>query len=62
MDNKEVIVNKAEIPSGIEQLVDRYRAIFHVPENINYYSEKDYVMAEKKFIKFALMEGKINIS
>jgi hypothetical protein len=54
-------MEKTEVPSGIEQLVDRYRAIFHVPENLKYYSKDDYLAAEKKFIKYALMEGKIKI-
>jgi hypothetical protein len=54
-------MDKPKVPSGIEQLVDKYRTIFHVPENLKYYSKDDFIIAEKKFIKYALMEGKIKI-
>ncbi len=44
---------------GIELLVKRCRAIFEIPENLNHYSEADYKIAEKKFLKYAILEGKV---
>jgi hypothetical protein len=44
---------------GIQLLVRKYRAMFEIPENLNHYSEKDYKMAEKKFLKYAMLEGKV---
>jgi hypothetical protein len=40
--------------SGIELLLQRFRKIFRVPENLNHYSKEDYEVAEKKFIKFSI--------
>jgi len=40
-------------------LLKKYQEIFRIPENLNHYSEEDYQIAEKKFIKFALFEGKV---
>jgi hypothetical protein len=40
---------------GINKLLRRYREIFRVPENLNHYSPEDYKLAEKKFLKQALM-------
>ena len=40
-------------------LLMKYQKTFRIPENLNFYSEKDYRIAEKKFIKFALHKGKI---
>jgi hypothetical protein len=37
-------------------LLKRYRKIFRIPENLNHYSKKDYEIAERKFIKYVLME------
>jgi hypothetical protein len=45
--------------AGIQMLLEKYRKLFRIPENLNYYSEKDFQVAEKKFLKFALL-GKIN--
>jgi hypothetical protein len=42
--------------SGIKLLLKRYRKIFRIPENLNHYSKKDYEIAERKFIKYVLME------
>lgn len=42
--------------SGIKQLLRKYRAIFQIPENINHYSDADYKLAERKFLKYALGE------
>ena len=47
--------------AGIQLLLKKYRNMFKIPENLNYYSQSDYKVAEKKFLKFVLMEGKIEI-
>jgi|WetSurMetagenome_2_1015567.scaffolds.fasta_scaffold09021_4 hypothetical protein len=39
---------------GIELLLQRFRKIFRVPENLNHYSKEDYLVAEKKFIKYSI--------
>ena len=39
---------------GLERLVERCRAEFRRPENIDHYSKKDYQAAEKKFVRFCL--------
>jgi len=44
---------------GIKRLLKKYRDLFRVPENLNYYSKADYKIAEKKFLKYALLEGKV---
>ena len=46
--------------AGIHLLLEKYKKIFRIPENLNYYSEKDYRAAEKKFIKYALREGEVD--
>ena len=44
---------------GIQLLLKKYKKIFRIPENLNHYSERDYRIAEKKFIKYALRAGKV---
>jgi len=44
--------------AGIDLLITRYKKMFRIPENLNHYSEDDFRLAEKKFLKYALMEGK----
>ena len=39
---------------GIKSLLEIYRALFRIPENLSHYSEKDYRTAERKFLKYAL--------
>ena len=39
---------------GLERLVEKCRAEFRRPENIDHYSKKDYRAAEKKFVRFCL--------
>ncbi len=51
--------NKFTKNAGLKMLLKKYQKIFRIPENLNFYSEKDYRIAEKKFIKFALLEGKV---
>ena len=45
--------------AGLKMLLKKYQKVFRIPENLNYYSEKDYRIAEKKFIKYALVKGKV---
>ena len=44
---------------GIKTLLEIYRTLFHIPENINHYSEKDYRAAERKFLKYALTKRRM---
>jgi len=44
---------------GVARILDEYKKVFRIPENLNFYSEKDYQRAERKFIKFALHDGRI---
>jgi hypothetical protein len=43
---------------GIKRLLKKYRDMFRIPENLNHYSETDYRIAEKKFLKYALSTGR----
>ena len=45
--------------TGIQLLLDKYKRKFRISENLKYYSKKDYPVAEKKFIKYALNRGKV---
>ncbi len=54
MMRKDLIKN-----AGIQLLLDKYRRKFRISENLKYYSKKDYPIAEKKFIKYALQKGKV---
>ena len=42
--------------AGIQLLLKKYRVIFRIPENLRYYSEADYKIAERKFLKYAFLE------
>lgn len=44
---------------GVLILVEHYRKIFRVPENLNYYSQEDLQRAERKFIRLALQRGNL---
>jgi len=37
--------------------VEKYRKEFRIAENMNHYSEENYKIAERKFLKFALGIG-----
>lgn len=52
---------KAQDKSGLRQLLERYRAIFRSEENRKYFGKKDYRKAERKFLKYALEQRKIEI-
>jgi hypothetical protein len=43
--------------TGIKLLVEKYRKKFRIAENINHYSEENYKIAERKFLKFVLGMG-----
>ena len=44
---------------GMELLIQRYRDKFEIDENINYYSFKDFLKAERKYLKY-MLEGSID--
>ncbi len=48
--------------TGKVKLLEQYRKAFHIPENINYYSEEDYKNAERRFIKYAMLKGDISFN
>ena len=43
--------------AGIQRIVNRYKALFRIPENLNFYAPEDLLTAERKFLKFAIMNG-----
>jgi hypothetical protein len=43
---------------GLNRLVQKFRSEFRRPENTNFYTEKDYKKAERKYIKLCL-KGKL---
>jgi len=40
--------------TGIELLIKQYKEIFRIPENLLHYTEADFRLAERKFLKWAL--------
>ena len=46
---------------GIKMMIKKYRKAFRVRENLDFYSEEDFIVAERKFLKYALMQGKSTI-
>jgi hypothetical protein len=44
---------------GLKLLVEKYRKEFEIPENLNFYSEENYKITERKFLKYALGMGGI---
>jgi hypothetical protein len=53
--------NNLRANQGIQALIKIYKNIFRIPENLNHYSEKDYRAAERKFLKQALEQRKIEM-
>lgn len=43
--------------NGIKLLVEKYRKKFRIAENFNHYSEENYKIAERKYLKFVLGMG-----
>jgi hypothetical protein len=41
---------------GMELLIEQYRKNFETEENLNYYAFKDFLKAERKYLKF-MLEG-----
>ena len=41
--------------AGTQLLLKKYRDIFRIQENLEHYSETDYKIAERKFLKYALL-------
>ena len=46
---------------GIKSLIEIYKALFRIPENFDHYSESDYRTAERRFLKYALEQRKIEM-
>lgn len=42
---------------GIKLMIQKYRKAFRVRENLDFYSEEDFIVAERKFLKYALLQG-----
>ena len=45
--------------AGIQRILKRYKTHFRVPENLNFYSREDLIAAERKFLKYAILNGGI---
>ena len=43
--------------TGIKLMIRKYRKAFRVRENLDFYSEEDFMIAERKFLKFVLLQG-----
>ena len=52
--------NTSGSQTGIEMMIEKYKEIFRIPENLKHYSESDFRMAERKFLKWALGGGESN--
>jgi len=50
-----------ERKSPIQSLLARYRAAFQTRENLNDQSSQEYRRAERKFLKYALEQRRIEI-
>lgn len=49
-------MKRSEKTAGIRLLVEKGKEAFRISENIDFYSEQDYKTAEKKFIKFCIIQ------
>jgi len=43
---------------GLRRMIRQGRRLFHIAENIDHYSDDSYREAEKKFVKFCVLEGR----
>ena len=43
--------------NGLQLLYKKYKQAFNIPENLNHYSEEDFRIAERKFLKWTLHRG-----
>ena len=48
--------------NGLECLLAHLRNTFRIPENLKYYSEEDFRVAEKKYIKHCINYGLSGVS
>ena len=46
---------------GQLNLIRKIKEVFRIPENINHYSDEDYRIAERKFVKHAMNGGGVNL-
>ncbi len=44
---------------GMELLIQEYKKRFETDENVNYYAYKDFLQAERKYLKY-MLEGSAN--
>ncbi|MEE9450170.1 MAG: hypothetical protein V3V72_08975 [Ignavibacteriaceae bacterium] len=44
--------------AGLKLILKNNKKAFRIPENLNFYSEKDFREAERKFLKYALVRDK----
>ena len=51
------MTSQQKVDQGIKLLVSRYRKLFRIEENTDFYSKDDFDAAEKKFIRFAIRSG-----
>lgn len=43
---------------GLRRMIEKGKERFRLPENTQYYSAEQYKIAEKKFIKYCIIEGR----
>jgi hypothetical protein len=46
---------------GIKLLMKKYREMFRVPENLNYYAAADLKIAERCFLRYAMARGTVPV-
>ena len=54
-------MKKRKYTYGIRLLLEKYRALFKTPEDENRRSQEDFSEAERKFLKHALEQRRIEI-
>ena len=47
---------------GLRRLIDKHRKLFRIPENLDFYSKEDFLAAERKYLKFALLNGETTVA
>jgi hypothetical protein len=48
--------NRSNSDKGIKLLIRKCRDEFRHPENLDFYTHEDYKSAERKFVKFCLID------
>ena len=46
---------------GIKLILERYRNTFRIPENLNHYAPDDLKIAERKFLKYVMRIGQLEM-